>query len=49
MQVQLFLTIINNGSHLGQEEDHWYIIPVIICVGFWLIFTNKDYLKLAPG
>ena len=49
MQISLKLTIINNGSHLGEEENHWYIIPLIITVGMWLVMANKDYMKLAPG
>lgn len=49
MQIELKLTILNSGSHLGEEEDHWYIIPLIVTLGMWLIMANKDYMKLAPG
>lgn len=31
---------------MGEEEDHWYILPVILAVGYWIVFTNKDFLLL---
>lgn len=31
------LTVMNSDSHLGGEEDMWYIYPIIIAVSAWLI------------
>ena len=46
LQIQLQLTIINNGSYMGEEEDHWYILPIILVTGYWIVFTNKDFLRI---
>lgn len=30
---------------MGEEEDHWLIIPVIIGIGLWMIMTDKYFLR----
>lgn len=30
---------------MGEEEDHWFIVPVIIGIGFWIIFSDKYFLR----
>jgi hypothetical protein len=42
--VSIKLEILNNGGYLGEEEDHWLIVPIIIAIGTWMIFTDKDFL-----
>ena len=51
MYIQLKIYTLHNGSHFGEEEDdHWMIIPVIIVVGFWLMFSDKEFLEhVAQG
>jgi hypothetical protein len=44
LQIKLNLEIINNGGYMGEEEDHWLIVPLIIAIGFWLIFSDKHFL-----
>ena len=45
MVLKLEIEVLNNGKYMGEEEDHWYIVPVIICVGMWLILSNKYFLR----
>lgn len=46
MFISLKLTTINNGSHLGEEEDdHWMVMPLVLIVGLWLIFSDKQFLR----
>lgn len=30
---------------MGEDEDHWAIVPVIISIGLWIMLSNKDFLK----
>ena len=46
MFISLKISSVINGSYLGEEEDdHWMIIPLLVIMGMWLLFSNKDFLK----
>ena len=45
MRIALKLEVINNGSVMGEEEDHWFVVPFIIVIGCWLIFSDKYFLR----
>lgn len=29
---------------MGEEEDHWLIVPVIIAIGTWIFTSDKHFL-----
>lgn len=36
------LTIINNGSHAGEDEDDdWMIMPVVVVIAIWLVLRMR--------
>lgn len=38
------LHVLNNERELGEEEDHWYIVPLIVSAGIYLVyFYLKEY------
>lgn len=41
ISISLSLTIVNAGSHLGSEEDMWYLYPIIIIASLWLAYRIK--------
>ena len=43
LNIKLFL--LNNGRELGEEEDHWYIIPIIVMAGMWLVYFYNKKMK----
>lgn len=44
------LHLLNNDGEMGEEEDHWYIVPFIVIAGFFIVlqyqkkkeFNEKD-------
>lgn len=45
MRFSILLEVTNSGSSMGAEEDHWLILPVIIAIGLWLLFSDKQFLR----
>jgi hypothetical protein len=41
LHLHVRLTILNNDSHLSNDEDNWLIFPLMFIVGAWLVFHNK--------
>jgi hypothetical protein len=39
------LFLLNNGREVGEEEDHWYIIAVILGTAVWMIWFYNGKLK----
>lgn len=35
----------NNGREVGEEEDHWYIVPLIIVANVWLVYYYMTRMK----
>lgn len=45
LNAKITLHLLNNGREVGEEEDHWYILPVIFGVGIWMIIFYNGKLK----
>lgn len=30
--------MLNNDKEMGEEEDHWYIVPFIVAAGGWMVY-----------
>lgn len=37
------LTILNNKSHLSNDEDCWFIFPLMLAIGAWLAYRNRQF------
>ena len=49
LDISFKLTVINNGSHLGSEEDSIAIYPVVLVVYVYLLFTLYKHQSLNNG
>lgn len=45
LAVRIDVEILNSGWYMGEEEDHWLTLPVIICLGLWMIMSDKYFLR----
>ena len=45
LELHVHLHLLNNDSEIGEEEDHWYIVPFIVVAGFLIVLQhakNRD-------
>ena len=45
LKIKLVLDIVNSGTYMGEEEDHWVTFPIVIGVGLWILVSDKYFLK----
>jgi hypothetical protein len=49
LSINLKLHLLNNDREVGEEEDHWYIVPFIIVAGMFLVhYYMKNIRDQGP-
>jgi hypothetical protein len=47
LMLRVKLHLVNNGREVGEEEDHWYIVPFIVIAGMALVHFYMQEFRTA--
>lgn len=45
LNLEISLHLVNNGKEVGEEEDHWFIFPLVIISGLAVVYHYMNSIR----